>query len=530
MRRNDDSVRGLGWWSPTRWERTLTLRVKLFVLIAGVIIFAAIGVTAVALWRDVIRGQQLLVREGHAVAASAAVAAGHWVRADGLAPGGDKALAAIAERVVRSAPLDRAWVVDRAGRILACEDLGAQGCPPGLPPADELQPNAWPKDTVDRLVAPEGLIASAPIVAGGETVGAVRVGFPREQVEESARDLAWGAAVVAAIWIAIAHLFAALFIRRVTRPLVQVAGAAERLRAEARGVRIDEPDDPELREVAHAFNELAERLDERREENERLIAGLEERVAEKTREVLRADRLATLGGIAAGFAHEIGNALNVIRGYTGVILRELPQDHPNRPDADAVRREVARAAGLLERFLVFARARTVHPHPQAIEPILRDAVELIAPAAAQARVTREVVVAPGLPEVVADPELLRQAFLNLGLNAVQALAPHGGGRLVVRAFADGAAVVVEFQDDGPGMDRETAAHVFEPFFTTKASGTGLGLAIVRQAAEAHGGSVEVESAPESGATFRVRLPAAPVHAESVRPSTGSGRTGAGGAA
>jgi signal transduction histidine kinase len=508
MRRNPYSTRGLSWWSPTRWERTLTLRVKLFVLIAGVIIFAAIGVTAVALWREVIRGQQLLAREGHAVAASAALAAAHWVQPQGVDPGGEKALRAIAERILRSAPFERAWVVDRTGRVLACADSGDLGCPPGLPPEDELQPDTWPKYTVDRLISPEGLVSSSPVVRGGETVGAVRVAFRREEVEGSARDLAWGAALVAAFWIALSHLFAALFIRRVTRPLVQVAGAAERLRAEALGVRIDEPDDPELRELAHAFNEMAERLDERRAENERLIANLEERVAEKTREVLRADRLATLGGIAAGFAHEIGNALNVIRGYSGVILRELPADHPNHADADAVRREVQRAAGLIERFLVFARARTVHPHPQPLEPILRDAVELIGPAAAEARVARELALAPALPEVVADAELLRQAFLNLGVNAVQAMSSRGG-RLAVRARAEGPSVVVEFQDDGPGMDRETAAHVFEPFFTTKASGTGLGLSIVRQAAEAHGGSVEVESAPGQGATFRVRLPAAP---------------------
>ncbi|HYG67608.1 MAG TPA: ATP-binding protein [Anaeromyxobacteraceae bacterium] len=523
MRRTPESVRGLGWWSPTRWERTLTLRVKLFVLIAGVIIFAAIGVTAVALWRDVIRGQQLLAREGHAVASSAALAAAHWLRADGnVDPGGEKALQAVTERALRALPLERAWVVDRTGRVLACSDEGRLGCPPGLPPDDELQPDAWPRDTVDRLIVPEGLIASAPVVRDGETVGAVRVAFHREEVEGSARDLAWGAAVVAAVWIALSHLFAALFIRRVTRPLVQVVRASERLRAEARGVRIEEPDDPELRDLAHAFNEMAERLDERRAENERLISGLEERVAEKTREVLRADRLATLGGIAAGFAHEIGNALNVIRGYTGVILRELPEDHPNRPDADAVRREVQRAAGLIERFLVFARARTVHPHAQPVEPILRDAVEVIGPSAAQAHVVREIEIAPGLPDVVADAELLRQAFLNLGVNAVQAMASRGGGRLRVRARADGTAVVVEFQDDGPGMDPSTAAHVFEPFFTTKATGTGLGLSIVRQAAEAHGGSVEVESAPNVGATFRVRLPAAPASAASPEDASGIG--------
>jgi signal transduction histidine kinase len=95
------------------------------------------------------------------------------------------------------------------------------------------------------------------------------------------------------------------------------------------------------------------------------------------------------------------------------------------------------------------------------------------------------------------------------VNAIHAMQEGGGGTLRVRARRDGAGIAVEFRDDGPGMDAETAAHVFEPFFTTKANGTGLGLAIVRQAAEAHDGAVEVESAPGKGATFRIRLPASP---------------------
>jgi len=115
---------------------------------------------------------------------------------------------------------------------------------------------------------------------------------------------------------------------------------------------------------------------------------------------------------------------------------------------------------------------------------------------------------PGVPEVNADPELLRQAFLNLCVNAIHAMQP-GGGRLDVRLRSDGEGAVVEFQDTGPGIDPDTLKHVFEPFFTTKANGTGLGLAIVRQAAETHGGTVEVESRPGQGALFRVRLPGAP---------------------
>jgi signal transduction histidine kinase len=303
---------------------------------------------------------------------------------------------------------------------------------------------------------------------------------------------------------------------------VSLSEAAESL-GEERGVRLEEPEERELAELVRAFNRMSGRLDERRAENQRLIAELEDRVAQKTREVLRADRLATLGGIAAGFAHELGNSLNVMRGYTSVVQRELPADHPNRPDVEMVRKEIGRAAGLLERFLVFARARTVHPHPQPLEPIVRDAVEVIGPAAADAKVERAVEVEAGLPEVVADAELLRQAFLNLCVNAVQAMQEGGGGRLVARVRREDGAVVVEFEDSGPGMPPEVAEHVFDPFFTTKAHGTGLGLAIVRQAAEAHGGAVEVVSAPGRGATFRMRLPAAPAEREASPAQAGGAR-------
>jgi signal transduction histidine kinase len=369
------------------------------------------------------------------------------------------------------------------------------------------------------MIRPEGFVASAPFVRGSRVVGAVRVEFTHHEVIGAARDLAWGAAAVAAFWILLGHVLAAIFIRRVTQPLVHLVEAAETLAAE-QGVRLEVPSDPEMAELVRAFNHMSDRLEERRAENQRLISELEARVAQKTRELLRADRLATLGGIAAGFAHEIGNSLNVIRGYSSLIMREMPPESPSREDCDAVKREVTRAAGLIERFLVFARARTVHPHAQPLEPILRDAVEVTGPLAAQAGVSRQVEIDPDLPPVVADAELLRQAFLNLCVNAIQAMS--SGGSLTVRARREDSSLVAEFRDTGPGMDRETAGRVFEPFFTTKANGTGLGLAIVRQAAEAHGGSVEVESEPGQGATFRVRLPVSPTATAAAAPAAQGG--------
>jgi signal transduction histidine kinase len=494
----------------------VTLRLKLFVLIAAVIIFAMSGVTAVALWREVQRGQDLLRREGGALAATAAAEASRWVRADGVEPGGAEALRPVLEALTDGGQFDRAWLVDRAGKVIACRSLVPEPCPDGPPPS-EFAAVDLPMQALGRLVKPEGILASAPVLREGLVVGAVMVQFTHEEVVANARALAWGASIVATFWIVVGHVLTAIFIRQVTRPLVRLSEAAESL-AEERGVRLDPPEDKELADLVRAFNHMSARLEERRTENQRLIAELEARVAQKTREVLRADRLATLGGIAAGFAHEIGNSLNVIRGYSSVASRELPSDSAVKDDVEAIRREVGRAAGLIERFLVFARARTVHPHAQPISPIVREAAEVVGPAASVAKVERVVELDEELPEVVADAELLRQAFLNLCVNAIHAIQEQGGGRLTVRARRDGDAVVVEVADTGPGMDAETRGHVFEPFFTTKAEGTGLGLAIVRQAAEAHGGSVEVESAPGAGATFRVRLPAAPAVADA--PSAG----------
>jgi signal transduction histidine kinase len=485
----------------------MTLRLKLFLLMAGVTLFSTFGVTAVALWRDVQRGQELLYREGAAMAATVAPSAVRWLTPAGASPGADAALQPLLDRLLQEAPLARAWVVDRAGHVVACAALrDPAACPHGAPSV--FLPAESPSQALTRLLEPEGIVSGAPVLRDGELVGAVRVDFNHDEVVGSARRLAWSAAAVAAFWIFLGQALAALLFLGIARAVDRIIKGAEALGRDEAGVQLPLPADRELADLVAAFNRMSQRLRERRDENQRLIDSLEQRVDEKTREVLRADRLATLGGIAAGLAHELGNSLNVIRGYTAVALRELPPDHANRPDLDAVKRETQRAASLLERFLVFARSRTTHVHRQSIEPILREAVEVTGPAAAQARVQTVLKVDPGLPDVNADAELLRQAFLNLCVNAVQAMQP-GGGRLEVRARpGERGDLVLEFQDTGPGIEAEALRHVFEPFFTTKANGTGLGLAIVRQAAETHGGAVEAESRPGAGALFRIRLPAA----------------------
>jgi two-component system NtrC family sensor kinase len=480
----------------------MTLRFKLLVLVAGATLFAATGVTSVALWREVMLSQQRFTCEGASVASSVAADAPRWFAPAGPVPGAEQALEATLRRTMMAAPLARAWVVDRTGRVAACVDHSGMGCPQGAP--TQFLPAETPLDALLRLVRRAPLEASAPIVRNGALVGAVRLTFRADGVVADARNLAASAAAVAFLFIAVGLALGTVLVRRIAQPLTEIVKAAERL-PEGDRIEVRAEADPELGHLVTTFNKMSARLRERRTEMERLIASLNERVAAATEEGLRAERLATLGGIAAGFAHEMGNSLHVIAGFTAVVLRELPKDHPNRADLESVKRESARAAAMLERFLFFARARSARTACQSVEPVVREAVEVIGPAAAEGNVTTSVEIDPALPPVRFDAELLRQAFVNLCVNAVQAMHPKGGA-LKVRAGRCDGGVAVEFEDTGPGVPADVRERIFEPFFTTKESGTGLGLAIVRQAAEAHGGRIEVENARGHGAVFRLLLP------------------------
>ncbi len=485
----------------------MTLRLKLLVLVAAVTLFAATGVTSVALWRGVLQAEQQLSQEASAVAASIAVAVEKWAGPSGLGKGAPAALLPLFRRELHDAELLQVSIVDSRRQVVLCVDVNGAECSAALP-AQPKRADA-PLEFLRRLIRDEPLEASAPIVtADGASFGEVRISYRSDRVLREAQRLAEGAALIAFVFITLGLIFATVLLRRITRPLTEVVRAAEKL-AEGEKIEVQVAADPELSEMVAAFNRMAGRLRERREEMEQLIASLNERIARALEEGMRSERLVTVGGIAAGFAHEMGNSLHVIAGFAAVVLRELPPDHANRTDVEALRREAARASALLERFLFFARARTARRAMQSLDAVLREAVEVIGPAAIEARVTSDLSIEPGLPELDVDAELLRQAFVNLCVNAVQAMK--SGGHLAVRALRHGADVAFEFQDTGPGVAPETREHIFEPFFTTKENGTGLGLAIVRHAAEAHGGKVEVEST-SSGSLFRIVIPAAATEA------------------
>jgi signal transduction histidine kinase len=216
----------------------------------------------------------------------------------------------------------------------------------------------------------------------------------------------------------------------------------------------------------------------------------------------RADRLTALGELSAGMAHEIRNPLGSIRGTAEILRDAFPPEHKYAEFTTILVKEVDRLNQVLEDFLRFVRPEpTEHQHFLPAET-LREVLALVEAQARKARVNI-VTEIPDLPETEGGGSQFKQVFLNLILNAVQAMS--NGGQLHIWAECDDKWVVCCFADNGPGIPKENLERIFNPFFTTKQEGTGLGLAITSRIIENAGGRIKVESELGQGSTFTLKL-------------------------
>jgi signal transduction histidine kinase len=231
----------------------------------------------------------------------------------------------------------------------------------------------------------------------------------------------------------------------------------------------------------------------------------------------RAETYAEFAALVGGLAHEIRNPLSTIRLNMELLAEDFENADPASPTKqrdrrakakiDLVRQECDRLQKLLGDFLDFARQETLALEPGSLNAEVDQLLDFFAPQARDAGVEVVRYLDPELAAVRLDRETFRSAVLNLLLNAVQAM--EAGGQLVVRTRPSGLGVVLELIDTGPGMDAETLAKVFQAFYTTKQGGSGLGLPTARKIIEAHGGTIDVESAPGRGTKVAIWLPAPP---------------------
>lgn len=226
-----------------------------------------------------------------------------------------------------------------------------------------------------------------------------------------------------------------------------------------------------------------------------------------TEQLIRADRLAAMGELTAGVAHEVRNPLGIIR--ASVQLLEDAKGDPDRirQTTDVVKQEIDRLDKVIKALLDFGRPS--RPTMMRTDPteVLRDVLLFTGRFASQADVTIEESFPEDLPQVTADPDQLKQVFLNLVTNAVQAMDEVKGGTIRLTARREGDYVALSVSDTGPGIPADELSKVFDPFYSTRDEGTGLGLTIVHRIIDEHGGHIEVESGSE-GTTFTVALPIA----------------------
>ncbi len=249
------------------------------------------------------------------------------------------------------------------------------------------------------------------------------------------------------------------------------------------------------------------------EETRRWSEELERKVEERTRELraaqeqlLQTEKLASIGQLAAGVAHEINNPVGVILGFSQGILKTLSADDPLKKPLTIIEKESLHCKRIVQNLLDFAQRSRLTPHPTNINEVIDTSCELLEHQISLQNVELIKGYDSALPSIMADPNQLQQVFINIMLNAYQAMPD--GGTLHITTRTTGSELQVIFADTGTGIPPENIQHIFDPFFTTKevGEGTGLGLSVSYGIIKAHGGDIEVESEVGKGTTFTIKLP------------------------
>jgi len=227
-------------------------------------------------------------------------------------------------------------------------------------------------------------------------------------------------------------------------------------------------------------------------------------LAESFDRVKRADRLAAVGQLAAGLAHEIRHPLASIEGAVNVLANPASPEDLQNEFRGIIKKECRRLGGLLTELLDFARPREPKFRDLDLAASVDDVVKLARSSLTASNVKVETQMSGDVPLIEGDEEQIKQVLLNLTMNAVQAM--DDSGVVTIGARRDGRYVMLIVADGGPGIPEEMRSRVFEPFFTTRDSGTGLGLAVVQQIVSQHGGRIDIERNGARGARFVVRIP------------------------
>ena len=412
----------------------------------------------------------------------------------------DAGIRSILQASIYSNDVTYAAIVDAAGVVVAHSDPTRVGerLAGGGSLLDLLAKNGLSQILEIWTTRGRTLEWSAPLLLDDEALGEIRIGISTLLVRRSLEETVTPALAAAIGLLLVAVLVAIFLAQAVLRPIHVIQSSLTRLGRGELGVTLD-LDEAEMQDLRGVFDAVSAQL-------RALPAGGEAR-----REITQlSKRVTALGRLTAGVAHEVKNPLNAMTIHLELLRQKLEKGAPTadvRAHADVIGQEIRRLDAVVQGFLKFARPEDMRIERVEVAALAADVTRTVRPEAEAAHVSVDTACPePGLA-VDADPTMLRQALMNLAVNAVQAM-PHGGTlRIQCEDSRDGR-VLIRVRDTGQGIPADQLARIFDLYFTTKRGGSGIGLSMVFRTVQLHHGDIDVESTPGAGTTFTISLPRA----------------------
>ncbi len=366
-------------------------------------------------------------------------------------------------------------------------------------------------------------------------LGIVDIAYSLDDIDQTTREHAIRIIGVSVGFILLLSLSAGLMLKRLIYvPLKDMESGANKIASGNLDHAIPVRHDDEFGHVAVSFNEMTTALKDSRQQMQELVQTLETKVAERTRDLLAAkaevaqgEKLASIGVLASGVAHELNNPLTGVLTFASLLRKKASDGTEDAEDLDLVIRETKRCASIIRRLLDFAREKVPVKGYFDLNQVIAETIRFVERPVSLQQIEIKTALAPGLPNVWGDADLIKQVVLNLLVNAQQAIDGSGSIFVQSRSAAAGAQnpsiVEVSVRDTGCGIPQANLERIFDPFFTSKevGKGTGLGLSVSYGIVKAHGGRITVESVVGEGTTFNLYLPVAPPIDESASNSTGN---------
>jgi signal transduction histidine kinase len=398
-----------------------------------------------------------------------------------------------------------AAIIDRQGAVVAHSDPSRIG--ERLAPADDLTALADANgfEQLRAVYQTERMLElRRPMFLRDVPFAEIRVGLSTLLIRRTLTEALIPAAVAASIALVIAIVVAVGLAQIVVRPIHVIRSGLSRLGQGDFGAKLDLKGD-EFKDLGDVFASVTNQL-------KAVIPDSAKRA--QLMELSR--RVASLGRLTAGVAHEVKNPLNAMTIHLELLRQKLSagaDEQSTEQHLDIIAREIRRLDDVVQGFLKFARPEELTLRRVPPGDLIEEVMKTLEVEANVTGVSLSRDVAAGVPDIEADPGILRQALLNLAKNAVQAM-PDGGRLTMSAASTKDGRVEIRVADTGVGIPPENLAKIFDLYFTTKQSGTGIGLSLVYRTIQLHNGDIDVESTPGVGTTFIIKMPKA-------GPSTGS---------